>query len=205
MATFVAGGASAGVGDNLASPVEDGSRCSWTEANLKRENGVGCWVPGEFFLFQKKLVSVSGYLLRVTKVPVNFLHLRNAFSSLSGSSLMNFSSRQTLSISAVSRPLMPSWRPGNLTLNETRNHVAYSSGPFVPRQLLNYSYGYLQVRDCFAWFWQDHCHVLDVWHVNPSLPIYHIASKFFDGTLQFSKMVKKITINTRSCTLVFLG
>ena len=39
------------------------------------------------------------YLFRVTKVPVNFLHLRKATSRRSGSSFKNVSSRQTLSIS----------------------------------------------------------------------------------------------------------
>lgn len=64
------------------------------------------FVPGHLLACQNTcnqgfsmMQSSYKYLFNVTKVPVNFLHRRNAISSLFGSSLRKVSSRQTFSIS----------------------------------------------------------------------------------------------------------
>lgn len=116
------------------------------------------------------------YRLSVTKVPVNFLHRRNADSNRSGSSLRNFSSRTTFSISLERTFRREFCSIGNRIFNSaTVLLIRTEKSKRIRTDVVSTSDRY-RSWVCLPSSAKYQCHIFNGCHIDACTTIYHLAT-----------------------------
>lgn len=124
------------------------------------------------------------YRLSVTKVPVNFLHRRNADSNRSGSSVRNFSSRTTFSISFDNTFRSAFCNIGKRIFNSAT--VLLKSDKYTKLMSFILSISCFLCKLFLPSTTKDQCHILNGSHIHTCPTIYHFTTQYFHRSFQIT-------------------